>query len=87
VIDYPYHVKYALICSGEAMIHVKYQDNSYDYVDDVMLDYLIASDSIKEFYRASDAEWVDVNEAPIRGEGLSYIGPERRRSPACLKIS
>jgi hypothetical protein len=69
------------------MIHVKYQDNSYDYVDDAMLDYLIASDSIKEFYRSSDAEWVDINEAPVRGEGLSYIGPERRRAPACLKIS
>jgi hypothetical protein len=69
------------------MIHVRYQDNSYDYVDDVMLDYLIASNSIKEFYRPSDAEWVDINEAPIRGEGLSYIGPERRRSLNYLKMS
>jgi hypothetical protein len=69
------------------MIHVKYQDNSYDYVDDAMLDYLIASDSIKEFYRPSDAEWVDINEEPVRGEGLSYIGPERRRPPNFLKIS
>ena len=69
------------------MIHVKYRDNSYDYVDDMMLDYLIASDSIKEFYRPSDAEWIDINEEPIRGEGLSYIGPERRRSPAYLKTS
>ena len=69
------------------MIHVKYQDNSYDYVDDTMLDYLIASNSIKEFYRPSDAEWVNVNEAPIRGAGLPYIGPERRRPPNFLKIS
>jgi hypothetical protein len=69
------------------MIHVKYQDDSYDYVDDMMLDYLIASHSIKEFYRPSEAEWVDVNEEPIRGEGLSYIGPERRRAPDLLKIS
>ena len=69
------------------MIHVKYQDNSYDYVDDTILDYLIASNSIKEFYRPSDAEWVDIQEAPIRGEGLSYIGPERRRSAHYLKIS
>ena len=69
------------------MIHVKYQDDSYDYVDDMMLDYLIASDSIKEFYRPSEAEWVDVNEEPIRGEGLSYIGPERRRPPDFAKIS
>ncbi|MGD0237755.1 MAG: GSU3473 family protein [Syntrophorhabdales bacterium] len=52
------------------MIHVRYQDNSYDYVDDTILDYLIASNSIKEFYRPSDAEWVDINEAPIRGAGL-----------------
>ena len=69
------------------MIHVKYQDNSYDYVDDTMLDYLIASNSIKEFYRPSDAEWVDVNEEPVRGEGLPYIGPERRRSQHYLKTS
>ena len=69
------------------MIHVKYQDDSYDYVDDTMLDYLIASRSIKEFYRPSEADWVDVYESPIRGEGLSYIGPERRRSSRYLKIS
>jgi hypothetical protein len=69
------------------MIHVRYQDNSYDYVDDAMLDFLIASSSIKEFYRPSDAEWVDINESPIRGEGLPYIGPERRRLQNYLKIS
>ncbi len=69
------------------MIHVRYQDDSFDYVDESMLDYLIASSSIKEFYRSSDQEWVDVNESPIRGEGLSYIGPERRRSRKYLKTS
>jgi hypothetical protein len=69
------------------MVHVKYRDNSYDYVDDTILDYLIASSSIKEFYRPSEEEWVDIHEAPIRGEGLSYIGPERRRSPSALKAS
>jgi hypothetical protein len=73
--------------SEGAMIHVKYQDGSYDYVDEAMLDYLIASCSVKEFYRASEQEWVNIDECPIRGEGLSYIGPERRRPPACLKIS
>ena len=69
------------------MVHVKYRDNSYDYVDDTILDYLIASNSIKEFYRPSDAEWVDIHEAPLRGEGLSYIGPERRRSPSASRVS
>ena len=70
------------------MIHVRYQDDSYDYVDEGMLDYLVASDSIKAFYRPSDEEWVDVvSECLIRGEGLSYIGPERRRSKNSLKIS
>jgi hypothetical protein len=87
VVDYSYRVKKAVRELGGTMIHVKYQDNSYDYVDDMMLDYLIASDSIKEFYRPSDEEWVDVNEAPIRGAGLPYIGPERRRSPSLLKTS
>ena len=69
------------------MIHVRYQDDSYDYVDEGMLDYLIASDSIKAFYRPSDAEWVDVSESLVRGEGLPYIGPERRRSKNYLKTS
>ncbi len=69
------------------MVHVKYRDNSYDYVDDTILDYLIASDSIKEFYRPSEAEWIDINECPVRGEGLPYIGPERRRSHRYLKTS
>jgi len=69
------------------MIHVKYRDNSYDYVDDTILDYLIASESIKEFYRPSESEWIDVNESPIRGDGLPYIGPERRRSTHYLKTS
>jgi hypothetical protein len=83
-LHYLYHAEDA--CGG-TMIHVKYRDNSYDYVDDTILDYLIASDSIKEFYRPSDAEWVDIEEEPIRGAGLSYIGPERRRSPNYLKTS
>ncbi len=69
------------------MIHVRYRDNSYDYVDEAILDFLIASDSIKEFYRPSEAEWVDIYEAPIRGDGLPYIGPERRRTAQYLKIS
>jgi hypothetical protein len=73
--------------SEGAMIHVRYQDKSYDYVDEGMLDYLIASGNIKEFYRPSDDEWVDVNECLVRGEGLSYIGPERRRVKSCAKIS
>ena len=90
VVDYylsPDGVESAAICLGGPMIHVKYQDNSYDYVDDTILDFLIASNSIKEFYRPSDAEWVDINESPLRGEGLPYIGPERRRLPDHLKIS
>ncbi len=69
------------------MIHVKYRDNTYHYVDDTILDYLIVSDSIKEFYRPSEEEWIDVNESPVRGEGLSYIGPERRRLSSHLKTS
>jgi hypothetical protein len=73
--------------SEGAMIHVRYQDDSYDYVDEGMLDYLVASDSIKAFYRPSDDEWVDVNECLIRGDGLPYIGPERRRTKNYLKIS
>jgi hypothetical protein len=73
--------------SEGAMIHVRYQDDSYDYVDEGMLDYLIVSDSIKAFYRPSDQEWVDVNECLIRGDGLPYIGPERRRTKNYLKIS
>ena len=74
-------------CAEGTMVHVKYQDNSYDYVDECLLDYLIASDSIREFYRPSDSEWVDVNESPTRGAGLPYIGPERRRGRKYFKAS
>jgi len=69
------------------MVHVRYQDDSYDYVDEAILDYLIASNSIKAFFRPSDSEWVDVTSEPIRGEGLPYIGPERRKSRKHLKTS
>ena len=40
-----------------------------------MLDYLIASDSIKEFYRPQTQEWVDVNEVPDTGRGTLVHRP------------
>ena len=59
-------------------IEVKYQNNCYDIVPDLMLDELISSLKIKQFYRFSEERWVTVGSDRIRGVGGSYSGPERR---------
>ena len=59
-------------------IEVKYQNNKCDIVPESMLDELISSKKIKEFYRCSEKRWVTVGSDRIRGVGGSYSGPERR---------
>ena len=59
-------------------IDVKYQNNNYDIVPDSMLNELISSLKIKQFYRFSEQRWVTVGSDRIRGIGGSYSGPERR---------
>ncbi len=59
-------------------IKVKYQNNDYDIVPDLMLNELISWKKIRQFYRSSEGRWVTVGSDPIRGIGGSYPGPERR---------
>ncbi len=64
------------------LLHVQYQDSRYDYVDAAVLSELISAKKIKKFFRPSQADWIDIETGPIRGEGSLYLGPERRQHPA-----
>jgi len=46
------------------LIHVRYKDSSFDYVNNKLLQELIDSQRIVGFMRSSG--WVDVNKDPIR---------------------
>jgi hypothetical protein len=46
------------------LIHVKYSDNKFDYVKEIILDILIDSNKITEFKRSSG--WVIIGSDPIR---------------------
>lgn len=59
-------------------IEVKYQNNICDIIPDMMLNELISSKKLKQFYRFSEHRWVTVESDRIRGIGGSYSGPERR---------
>lgn len=59
-------------------VDVRYQNNNYDIVPDFMLNKLISTLKIKQFYRCSERRWVTVGCDRIRGVGGSYAGPERR---------
>lgn len=56
------------------LIPVIYADDSYDMVEDRMLNELIIAGKIKAFKRTSG--WVRIGEDPIRK--IMYTGPERR---------
>ncbi|MSM38512.1 MAG: hypothetical protein GJT30_02665 [Geobacter sp.] len=67
------------------LVLVRYCDNDYDIVEDYCLEYLIVTGKIAEFSRSD--EWVKVGseqtrEAPCKTERATYIGNERRKSPA-----
>jgi hypothetical protein len=44
-----------------------------------MLDTLITSDQIKQFYRPSEERWVTLGVDPVRKAENTHRGPERRR--------
>jgi len=62
-------------------IRVIYRTKKYgfDYVPGDQLDALIGKDEITHFYRPSEEKWISVKFDPVRGNGGSYHGPERRR--------
>jgi hypothetical protein len=57
---------------------VKYKNNLEDIVPAPLLDQLIATDSIKQFYRPSEQRWIILGIDKIRGMGGAYEGLERR---------
>ena len=59
-------------------IRVRYSDNSYDYIADMVLDKLIRVNKIKQFYRYSEERWITLGIDPVRGMGGIYNGSERR---------
>ncbi|HET6419054.1 MAG TPA: hypothetical protein VFG19_02795 [Geobacteraceae bacterium] len=59
-------------------IQVIYFDVSYGLVEAERLDELIKTRGIIAF-RRSDG-WVRVGHDPLRGDGGSYAGPERRKN-------
>ena len=61
------------------MLHVQYENHSYDYVDTDTLDRLLAGKGIRQFYRPSEQRWIHVDHGPIRGLGGDYSGPNRRQ--------
>jgi hypothetical protein len=61
-------------------IEVKYQNGSHAFVDDYLLDALIRSRQIKQFYRPSEKRWISIAVDPIRKEKGDYPGKERRRT-------
>ncbi|NWF54936.1 MAG: hypothetical protein HXY45_09105 [Syntrophaceae bacterium] len=61
-------------------IEVKYQDGTHTFVDDYLLDSLIRSGQIQQFYRPSEKRWVSIGIDPIRATPSHYTGGERRRT-------
>jgi len=57
---------------------VKYKNDLEDIVPATLLDQLIATDSIKQFYRPSEQRWIILGMDKTRGMGGAYEGLERR---------
>ncbi len=67
---------------GDAMyefIDVRYQDHGEGAVDDVTLSEMILTGKVKQFFRPSEARWVDVEHDAIRKKDSGHEGPERRK--------
>jgi hypothetical protein len=66
-------------------IAIKYRSNTEDIVPPFMLDELITSDRIKQFFRPSEKKWITPGVDRIRKAGDAHRNPERRR-PICNAI-
>jgi len=60
-------------------IRVQYTDGSFDYVSDRMLNKLLATRAIKQFYRYSEQRWIIVGVDRLRAMGQPYRIGDRRR--------
>jgi hypothetical protein len=61
-------------------IEVKYPNGTHAFVDDYLLDSLIHSRKIQQFYRPSEKRWITIGIDPIREKVRDYSGRERRRT-------
>ncbi len=59
-------------------IRILYRSGEAGKVDDVTLNELIHSNSVKQFYRPSEDRWVDASGDAVRRSETRYRGPERR---------
>jgi hypothetical protein len=59
---------------------VEYQDGENAFVDDYLLENLIKSNQIKQFFRPSEKRWITVGIDPVRSGKGHYYGVERRRT-------
>lgn len=67
-------------------IPVRNKNNVEDIVPPYVLDELISSERIIQFYRPSEERWVTLGLDKIRKTRGNYTGFERRR-PICSKIT
>ena len=65
------------------LLRIRYPNLDFDYISAHMLDSLIGSRKIIQFYRPSEERWVDVEREPNairRGGRRRYNGLERRNA-------
>ncbi len=61
-------------------VEVKYQNDTHAFVDDYLLEELIRSKQIKQFFRPSEKRWITIGIDPVRMGTSFYWGKERRRT-------
>jgi hypothetical protein len=61
-------------------VEVKYQNDTHAFVDDYLLEDLIRSKQIKQFFRPSERRWITIGIDPVRIGKSLYWGKERRRA-------
>ena len=61
-------------------VEVKYQNNMHAFVDDYLLEELIRSKRIKQFFRPSERRWITIGIDPVRIGKSFHWGKERRRT-------
>jgi len=64
----------------EMLIRVMYKDGTYGLVKDLVLDKLIHTEKIMQFYRSG--HWVFIGREPVRGMGGTGTGYRRRQYDA-----
>ena len=62
------------------VLRVLYNNDKFDYVNDLALDRLITTLEIKKFYRPSEERWITIGIDPTRGRGGYYTGVDRRQN-------